>query len=58
MGVRMYVNAATVQDLQDVGAAYLYDDPKNANRWAKGITTADASSLTKIPSGNPSVSWI
>jgi len=40
----------------DVGAAYLYDDPKNAIRWAKGITIADASSLIKIPSGNPSVS--
>ena len=43
-------------NLQDVGTAYLYDDSKNANRWAKGITTADASSLIKIPSGNPSVS--
>ena len=45
-----------IWNLQDVGAAYLYDDSKNANRWAKGITTADASSLIKIPSGNPSVS--
>ena len=45
-------------NLQDVGAAYLYDDPKNANRWAKGITTADAPSLIKIPSGNPSVNSI
>jgi len=44
-----------IWNLQDVGAAYLYDDSKNANRWAKGITTADASSLIKIPSGNPSV---
>jgi len=43
-------------NLQDVGSAYIYEDSKNANRWAKGITTADASSLIKIPSGNPSVS--
>jgi len=43
-------------NLADVGAAYLYDDPKNAIRWAKGITTADANSLIKIQSGNPSVS--
>jgi hypothetical protein len=43
-------------NLQDVGAVYLYDDTNNANRWAKGFTTADASSLIKIPSGNPSVS--
>ena len=49
-------NISGFWNLGDVGAAYLYDDSKNANRWAKGITTADASSLIKIPSGNPSVS--
>ena len=48
---------SSMWNLADVGAAYLYDDPKNAIRWAKGITTTDANSLIKIPSGNPSVSW-
>jgi hypothetical protein len=49
-------NISGFWNIADVGAAYLYDDPKNAIRWAKGITIADASSLIKIPSGNPSVS--
>jgi len=43
--------------LSDMAHAYLYDDKNNANRWTKGITTADASSLIKIPSGNPSVNY-
>jgi len=38
-------------NVQDVGAVYLYDDSKNANRWATGITTADASSLIKSQAG-------
>jgi len=52
------MNIGGFYSLSDIGAVWLYKDPKTANKWAKQIDRSLAPSLALIDSGQENVSLV